>query len=181
MCFSLMNEVKSNVSFEQNGMVSDICITITTLGESVIVAYSLHTVTEAPQEARSDYNHSRVYRNKQYYVSKRHEPFNLAKMKGRCKELGEYLVQVDDKDEHFRVADIVRSAGGFRPFDTGMTDKGSGGHFYNYNDKTPAKYLRWRWFQPDNWYGENCVTIWRTGLNDRGCGKRCRYICEVPR
>ncbi|GFO49524.1 lectin c-type domain protein [Plakobranchus ocellatus] len=101
-------------------------------------------------------------------------------MNGRCKELGGYLVQIDDREEYSNVVKTVRAVRGHKPFYTGITDEGSEGRFYNYNDKSPAKYLRWRWFQPDNWHGENCVTIYSTGLNDRGCRKRGRYICEVP-
>ncbi|GFO43781.1 collectin-11 [Plakobranchus ocellatus] len=96
--------------------------------------------------------YQREWRNKKYSVSKRHEPFNLAQMNDRCKQLGGYLVQIDDKHESYNVAKFAKFAGGFGPFFTGITDVGSEGHFYNYNDKTPAKYLRWRWFQPDNFW-----------------------------
>ncbi|GFO43771.1 pulmonary surfactant-associated protein a [Plakobranchus ocellatus] len=124
--------------------------------------------------------YQRDWRNRKYSVSKRHEPFNLAQMNDRCKQIGGYLVQIDDKHESFQVAQIAKWSGGFGPYFTGITDEGSEGHFYNYNDKTPAKYLRWRWFQPDNWRGENCVEMYGFGLNDKRCGKRGRYICESP-
>ncbi|GFN78975.1 pulmonary surfactant-associated protein d [Plakobranchus ocellatus] len=119
-------------------------------------------------------------KGRRYHVSKYHEPFNLAKMNGLCKKLGGYLVQIDDRTEFYDVSNAVSDARGHGPFYTGLTDEGSEGRFYNYNDKSPAKDLKWRWWQPDNWWGEHCVEIWRNGLNDLACGKHGRYICEVP-
>ncbi|GFO46588.1 collectin-12 [Plakobranchus ocellatus] len=101
-------------------------------------------------------------------------------MNGRCKQLGGYLVHFDDSHEQIYVGSLSFYVEGRGPFFTGITDEESEGRFYSYNDKKPAKYLKWRWFQPDNWWNEDCVTIWASGLNDLRCGKRGRYICEVP-
>ncbi|GFN78986.1 hypothetical protein PoB_000549200 [Plakobranchus ocellatus] len=68
----------------------------------------------------------------------------------------------------------------FGPYFTGITDEGSEGRYYNFNDKSPAKYLKWRWFQSDNWWGkEHCVDIWVNNLNDVKCGRKGRHICEA--
>ncbi|GFO00184.1 collectin-12 [Plakobranchus ocellatus] len=130
------------------------------------------------------YGSSSVYKGRRYFIRIEHEPFNLAKMNGRCKQYGGYLVQIDDWNELKFLKGIVAGAGGNGPFFTGITDEESEGRFYTYNDKKPAKYLKWRWFQPDNWYNEDCVNIdigiFSVGLNDMACGKSGRYICEVP-
>ncbi|GFO16618.1 collectin-11 [Plakobranchus ocellatus] len=115
-----------------------------------------------------------------YAVSKDRERFDLAKMNNRCKERGGYLAQIDDHEEYTFLARYVHYLGGWGPFFTGITDEGSEGRFYYYNDKKPAKYLKWRRGQPDNWWNEDCVEIWRSGLNDRKCRRRGRYICEIP-
>ncbi|GFN98211.1 collectin-11 [Plakobranchus ocellatus] len=125
------------------------------------------------------YHDSEVYGNRKYSISRDRLSFNLAKMNDLCKQRGGYLLQIDDHQEYQNVVSLVAYSG-HGPFMTGITDEGSEGHFYNYNDKTPAKYLKWRWFQPDNWWGENCVEIWTIGLNDLACGKTGRHICEIP-
>ncbi|GFN78997.1 collectin-12 [Plakobranchus ocellatus] len=122
----------------------------------------------------------RKYGNRRYYVSRDHEPFNLAKMNDRCKESGGYLVIIDNEQELENLTFTVRKVSGRGPFFTGINDVTSEGRFENYNDKSPAKYLKWRWFQPDNYWGEDCVEIQYRGLNDLGCEKKGRYICEVP-
>ncbi|GFO06878.1 collectin-11 [Plakobranchus ocellatus] len=102
-------------------------------------------------------------------------------MNDRCKKLGGYLFQPDHKFEEAHVATYVRELRGGGPFFTGLTDEDSEGKFYFYNDKKqPGESITWRWFQPDNWYNEDCVEVWYTGLNDRHCGERGRYVCEVP-
>ncbi|GFO28573.1 collectin-11 [Plakobranchus ocellatus] len=125
-----------------------------------------------------------AHRNKHYHVSKDKEPFNLAKMNGRCRQLGGYLAQIDDRDEFKYVWSLISAAKGSGPFFIGMTDEASEGRFYNYNDKSPAKYKNWRWFQPDNWWNEDCVEIQLNfavlGMNDLACWKSGRYVCEVP-
>ncbi|GFO28556.1 pulmonary surfactant-associated protein d [Plakobranchus ocellatus] len=100
-------------------------------------------------------------------------------MNDRCKQLGGYLLQTDTRMEAYVVGRYVYRLGR-GPFFTGITDEGSEGRFYTYNDKKPVKYINWRWFQPDNWWGEHCVEVWATGFNDRHCGSKGRYICEVP-
>ncbi|GFN91516.1 collectin-12 [Plakobranchus ocellatus] len=115
-----------------------------------------------------------------YYISMQREPFDLAKMNGRCKKLGGYLVQMDNKEEFAYVRFIAVSVSGRGPFFTGITDEKEEGTWLNYHSKKPAKFLKWRWFQPDNWWGEDCVEIGYYGLNDYGCEKNGRYICEVP-
>ncbi|GFO16509.1 endonuclease-reverse transcriptase [Plakobranchus ocellatus] len=129
-----------------------------------------------------EYDSSHVYRGRRYHISKVHEPFNLAKMNGRCKQHGGYLVQIDDRDEFHFVVGLTAHAKGRGPYYTGITDEESEGHYYTYNDKKNAQYLRWRWFQPDNWHNEDCVSVEKTvfyiGLNDIACGKSGRYILK---
>ncbi|GFO40371.1 collectin-11 [Plakobranchus ocellatus] len=134
----------------------------------------------ASVQGYANYDITAPQNGRRYYVSKDHEAFNLATMNGRCRGLNGYLVQIDTRQEFDLVWSIADEVSGVGPFFTGITDEGSEGHFYTYNDKKPAGFLSWRWFQPDNWYGENCVEIWMTGLNDIACGKSGRYICEVP-
>ncbi|GFN78978.1 C-type lectin [Plakobranchus ocellatus] len=145
----------------------------------ILLLFVILVETSMQEDVR--YHSSKVLRNRKYYVSKKHEPFNLAKMNDRCKQAGGYLVQIDNKQEHSDVSLTAYKAGGLGPFFTGITDEGSEGRYYYYNDKKPAKYLKWRWFQPDNWKGrENCVVFWSYRMNDLWCGKRGRYICEIP-
>ncbi|GFO22656.1 collectin-11 [Plakobranchus ocellatus] len=125
------------------------------------------------------YHVSDVYGNKRYHVSKEFENFDLEKMNNRCKQLGGYLLQPDDTQEGYFAVKYARRTG-WGPFFTGITDKDSEGKFYYYNDNKPAKSITWKWFQPDNWYNEDCVEVWIDGYNDRHCGIRGRYICEVP-
>ncbi|GFO30685.1 C-type lectin domain family 4 member m [Plakobranchus ocellatus] len=101
-------------------------------------------------------------------------------MNDRCKQLGGYLVQFDNKHEASFVARYLDSIRGGGPYFTGITDEDSEGRFNTYNDKKPVIFVKWRWFQPDNWWNEDCVEIWKTGFNDRHCGTRGKYICEVP-
>ncbi|GFO34974.1 perlucin [Plakobranchus ocellatus] len=124
---------------------------------------------------------NRYYNSRTYYISNERERFSLTNMNIRCKNLGGYLAKIDSKDEDNFLSSFVYRAGGKGPFFTGITDLASEGRFYNYHDNTPAKYLSWRWFQPDNWWNEDCVAIWIHGLNDRKCGIYGRYICEVPK
>ncbi|GFO16614.1 hypothetical protein PoB_004311900 [Plakobranchus ocellatus] len=84
------------------------------------------------------------HKNKKYYLSRQYESFNLATMNGRCKQLGGYLVQVDNSFKHQFDSNFVSGQG---PYFTGITDEESEGRYYTYNDKTPAKYHHWRWFQ----------------------------------
>ncbi|GFN84487.1 C-type lectin [Plakobranchus ocellatus] len=129
------------------------------------------------------YNFIPVYNASKYMVSKIPEPFDLAKMNARCKGSGGYLVQIDNYHEYSylkyklrKIRDRSRSL-----VYTGITDLGSEGRFYNYNDRKPAGYLKWRRRHPDNWRGsEHCVNISRWGLNDIGCGGNARHICEIP-
>ncbi|GFO43769.1 Cd209 antigen-like protein c [Plakobranchus ocellatus] len=121
-----------------------------------------------------------VYKNHKYLISKHMEGFNLEKMNNRCKQLGGYLVQIDNKMEMSFLVRFWSAARSGGPVFTGITDEGSEGRFYNYNDKTPAKYLKWRWFQPDNWWGENCVELAGYRFNDKGCELTEKYICEIP-
>ncbi|GFO28078.1 collectin-12 [Plakobranchus ocellatus] len=100
-------------------------------------------------------------------------------MNDRCKGLGGYLVQIDDVDESQFVQFLTTAVSGRGPFFTGITDEETEGRFYTYNDRKIAKYLDWRWFQPDNWWNEDCVEIGYYGLNDAKCGKSGRYVCEV--
>ncbi|GFN96038.1 shell fibrous prismatic perlucin-like protein 1 [Plakobranchus ocellatus] len=87
-------------------------------------------------------------------------------MNGRCKQRGGYLVQFDDNAEQKHVANLLFSVPGNGPFFTGLTDEESEGRFYTNNDKKPAKYRKFRWFQPDNWWNEACIEIWLSGLNE---------------
>ncbi|GFO05174.1 collectin-11 [Plakobranchus ocellatus] len=125
------------------------------------------------------YHVSDAYGNRRYHVSKEFENFDLEKMNNRCKQLGGYLLQPDDRQEAAYAITYAKRTG-WGPFFTGITDQKSEGGFYYYNDNKPARFLVWQWFQPDNWYNEDCVEIWNTGFNDRHCGTRGRYICEVP-
>ncbi|GFO16617.1 mannose-binding protein c [Plakobranchus ocellatus] len=122
----------------------------------------------------------RIFNGKKYYINDRREYLNLAQRNARCKEIGAYLVQIDNVEEHRFVAGFVFRVKGYGPYFTGITDEGSEGRYYNFNDKSPAKYLKWRWFQPDNWWGrEHCVEIWVNNLNDLKCGRKGRHICEA--
>ncbi|GFO16359.1 C-type lectin 2 [Plakobranchus ocellatus] len=127
------------------------------------------------------YNVSPEYKGSMYYISRDPEPFNLAKMNMRCKGYGGYLVQIDNYREYrYLRFQAVRRRSRTLVY-TGITDLGSEGRFYNFNDKKPAGYLRWRRRQPDNWKGnEHCVHITIWGLNDIGCDGIGRYICEIP-
>ncbi|GFO31971.1 C-type lectin [Plakobranchus ocellatus] len=121
------------------------------------------------------------YGNSKYLISRKAEPFDLAKMNGRCRGSGGYLLQIDNRTEDSYVRYKLKKIRDRSLVYTGITDLGSEGRFYNYNDKTPAGYLKWRRRQPDNWRGkEHCVNISRWGLNDIDCGRTARYICEIP-
>ncbi|GFN74132.1 hypothetical protein PoB_000063800 [Plakobranchus ocellatus] len=121
-----------------------------------------------------------VLNGKKYFISKRRLPLSLAKRNARCKSIGAYLVKIDDPVEHKLLVGAVSRYKGWGPFFTGITDEGSEGRYYNFNDKSPAKYLKWKYFQPDNWWGrEHCVEIWGSSLNDLRCERRGRHICEA--
>ncbi|GFN98184.1 C-type lectin [Plakobranchus ocellatus] len=120
------------------------------------------------------------YGKKKYHVSKEFENFDLAKMNDRCKQLGGYLFEPNSRPEAVHVAKYVKDLRRRGPFYTGLTDEKSEGIFYYYFSNIAVKNIPWRWFQPDNWYNEDCVEIWTFGFNDLHCGKRGKYICEVP-
>ncbi|GFN78010.1 C-type lectin domain family 4 member m [Plakobranchus ocellatus] len=101
-------------------------------------------------------------------------------MNDRCKQLGGYLVQTETNGESVFLVNYLKTLGANGPYFTGITDEESEGTFYNYNDKRSPGFIQWRWFQPDNWWNEDCVEIWYSGYNDRHCGTSGRYICEVP-
>ncbi|GFO30718.1 collectin-12 [Plakobranchus ocellatus] len=126
------------------------------------------------------YKVSSTFKGRRYFVSNQWESFNLAKMNERCKkDVGGFLVQLDHPQEQNFVSDFIYKAG-WGPFFTGVTDEKSEGKYYQYNNNKPVEIrLNWKWFQPDNWYNEDCVEIWHDGLNDRRCGDRGRYICET--
>ncbi|GFN93104.1 collectin-12 [Plakobranchus ocellatus] len=126
------------------------------------------------------YEVSIVDRGRRYIVSNEYEPFDLEKMNDRCKQRGGYLVQIDDRDEQDKVAGFTSAVPGKGPYFTGLTDNEREGWFYTYNDKKWANYHRFRWFQPDNWYNEDCVEITDWGLNDLACGTNGKYVCEIP-
>ncbi|GFN98142.1 collectin subfamily member 12 [Plakobranchus ocellatus] len=133
-----------------------------------------------PVQGYVTYDISPVYKGRRYLISKELEYFNLATMNDRCKKFGGYLVQFDDAAEQKKVGFLVLAVPGKGPFFTGLTDNVREGWFYTYNDKKWAKYHKFQWFQPDNWWNEDCVEVWDNGLNDIRCGKRGRYVCEVP-
>ncbi|GFN96775.1 C-type lectin [Plakobranchus ocellatus] len=127
------------------------------------------------------YNITPVYRGSKYMVSKNAEPFDLAQMNGRCRGSGGYLLQLDSFREYIYLKSELSRIRDHSLVYTGITDLGSEGHFYNYNDKKPAAYLKWRRHQPDNWAGkEHCVNLSYYGLNDIDCRGTARYICEIP-
>ncbi|GFO31974.1 C-type lectin 2 [Plakobranchus ocellatus] len=122
-----------------------------------------------------------VYRGRRYLISRNAEPFDLAKMNGRCRGSGGHLLKIDDYSEYRNLAYELSRMRDQSAIYTGITDLGIEGHFYNYNDKTPAGHLKWRRRQPDNWKGnENCVDISVWGFNDTNCGGNGRYMCEIP-
>ncbi|GFO01803.1 mannose-binding protein c [Plakobranchus ocellatus] len=124
---------------------------------------------------------SEPYNGKKYLLSNGLEVFDLAKMNARCKGSGGYLVDIDNSSEQNWLEYFVSYEAGGHVVYTGITDEGSEGHYYHYNTKKPAKYLGWKWRQPDNWKGkEHCVNIAYNGLNDIDCGRKAKYICEVP-
>ncbi|GFN97929.1 hypothetical protein PoB_002443500 [Plakobranchus ocellatus] len=126
------------------------------------------------------YDFSHEFEGSRYFISRYPEPFDLAKMNRRCKAYGGYLVQIDSFIEfRYLKFEANRRADPSLVY-TGITDLGSEGRFYNYNDKKPAAYLTWKRGQPDNWAGkEHCVHITRWGFNDIGCDGNGRYMCEV--
>ncbi|GFO22833.1 hypothetical protein PoB_004933800 [Plakobranchus ocellatus] len=100
-------------------------------------------------------------------------------MNNRGKQLGGYLLQFEDSAEHKRIVNLLPEVPRNGPFFTDEVEREKA-FFRTYNDKKPAVDHKFRWFQPDNWWNEDCVDIWISGLNDLRCGKRGRYICEVP-
>ncbi|GFO22843.1 collectin-11 [Plakobranchus ocellatus] len=101
-------------------------------------------------------------------------------MNDRCKQLGGYLAQTDDREEHDFLEFFSKYVRGSGPYFIGLNDVEREGFFRTYNDNKPAVYHKFRWFQPDSWWNEDCVTMGLNGLNDLRCGKRGKYICEVP-
>ncbi|GFO39000.1 collectin-11 [Plakobranchus ocellatus] len=133
-----------------------------------------------PVHGYVSYDVSAVFRGRRYKISREYEPFNLATMNDRCKQIGGYLVHFDDGVEQDKVAAFTSGVPGEGPYFTGITDNEREGWFYTYNDKKWANYHRFRWFQPDNWHNEDCVEITGSGLNDIACGTNGKYVCEVP-
>ncbi|GFN96781.1 C-type lectin [Plakobranchus ocellatus] len=125
----------------------------------------------------------RSFLGKTYLVSHDPERFDLATMNTRCKGYGGYLLEISTYKEEEKMmlflhdidllSDIVY---------TGHTDLGQDGKFYHYDTKKPlSSDIRWRWFQPDNYNGnEHCVNIKNEGINDIDCHRTARYICEIP-
>ncbi|GFO35920.1 collectin-11 [Plakobranchus ocellatus] len=116
---------------------------------------------------------------KTYLVSQTPERFDLATMNTRCKGSGGYLLEINNYKEEEKVmlflydmdllSEIVY---------TGHTDLGQEGKFYHYDTKKPlSSDIKWRWFEPDNYNGnEHCVNIRNEGINDIECHQTARYI-----
>ncbi|GFO41137.1 collectin-11 [Plakobranchus ocellatus] len=120
-----------------------------------------------------------------YIVSNRIKKFDLMKDNNACKDMGGYLVELNDNDEYRFVFDFIASLAMDAFFFTGMIDAGptNEGKFFFFNSLTKAPLnLDWRHGQPDN-YGdvEHCVevSVGDFGLNDIRCDREGRFVCEV--
>ncbi|GFO31972.1 hypothetical protein PoB_005847700 [Plakobranchus ocellatus] len=79
------------------------------------------------------YNIIPVHRGSKY--KKNADSFDLAKMNERCKGSGGYLVQLNNYREYRYLKYELSRIRNRSLVYTGITDLGSEGHFYNYNDK----------------------------------------------
>ncbi|GFO08450.1 hypothetical protein PoB_003495500 [Plakobranchus ocellatus] len=118
-----------------------------------------------------------------YIVSKRIKSFDLIKCNDACKDMGGYLVELNDNDEYRFVFDFIASLASGNIYFTGMMDSRTnrGFIFFNTLKKAPLD-LVWRHGQPDNFGDvEHCVEIGvgGFGLNDIGCDRAGRFVCEV--
>ncbi|GFO04827.1 C-type lectin-related protein 1 [Plakobranchus ocellatus] len=119
---------------------------------------------------------------RKYHLSKQRYPFDIEKMNERCKSLGGYLVELNNKAEQKFVWRVIHAAEAKREIVyTGLTDLGQEGRFYHYHTKKPmARGTYWRRRQPDNYRGkEHCTNLMHWGLNDIDCHRNARYMCET--
>ncbi|GFN80609.1 collectin-12 [Plakobranchus ocellatus] len=127
---------------------------------------------------------SAVYKNEKVYtLTRRNEVFNLEKMNNKCKEMGGYLVEIDDAEELEFVASKVASITKNLVY-IGTNDVDEEGKYVFYNSKKPLPDgLKWKAGNPDNYGkdpGEDCVNLTVAGMNDLNCTSNGRFICEIP-
>ncbi|GFN86553.1 collectin-11 [Plakobranchus ocellatus] len=149
---------------------------------SVLLIWLLRGVLGAPSNKDwPSYWASKLFpkTNSIYFMSKKKSLFSLHRMNKLCKAIGGYLVELDSREEQKFVTGFMRAHDKYIAF-TGGNDVMQEGTFVYYNSKTPMPALKWRPSNPDNWNNdEDCVQIWWNGLNDIGCSRRSKYICEI--
>ncbi|GFO05150.1 collectin sub-family member 12 [Plakobranchus ocellatus] len=127
------------------------------------------------------YTVSKLFQDSIYFLSKTDVPFNLENTNQLCKNIGGYLVEIDSVEEQFFVADFVEATTSSLVM-TGETDAAKEGLFVHFNSQKPMPALKWKSGNPDNWGGnpgEDCMNINRYGINDLGCDRTLRYLCEL--
>ncbi|GFN77757.1 C-type lectin [Plakobranchus ocellatus] len=123
---------------------------------------------------------SALHEGRVYTMNKKTERFSLQKMNDRCKEIGGYLVEIDNQDEQEFVAKFSTLLGNKMVY-TGANDIQKEGTFVQYNSKKLVSNVKWMEGEPSNYRGvEHCVVLRTYGLNDIMCGRTYRYICEIP-
>ncbi|GFN91419.1 mannose-binding protein a [Plakobranchus ocellatus] len=128
----------------------------------------------------NEYTVSSLFKGRVYTISKKNERFGLQKMNDRCKEIGGYLVEVDNQEEQAFVANFSKFIGNRLAY-IGANDIQKEGTFVHYNSEKVMSDVKWVKGEPNNYgSGEDCLVIKTNGLNDISCSRTSRYICEIP-
>ncbi|GFN97586.1 Cd209 antigen [Plakobranchus ocellatus] len=130
---------------------------------------------------RVTYSVSSVYKDRVYIATRVDAPFNITAAGQECEDAGGYLVEIDDREEQDFVGAFGAQAG--RIVLTGENDIETEGSFVHYQSKKPMPDLLWYRGNPDNYGpepGEDCVNVYKAGLNDINCNYRGKFMCEIP-
>ena len=149
--------------------------------DAILLSARVHSTLLAVD--RTNFDVSRVYKDRIYLASKREEKaFDFATTDSACVAAGGYLAEIDDDEESAFVLAFSTTLGGSDIFMTGGNDLENEGKFVYFHSKKPVPdHVTWLSGQPSGG-NEDCMHFWisRKGLNDTRCGGKAKFVCEIP-
>ena len=123
-----------------------------------------------------------VYKERVYLLSRKIR-VNFEQHDITCRQLGGYLVEIDDKDEYDALVNFLSYLDKEFVMLSG-TDEGHEGRWNYFRSERHVTYLKWGSNEPNNGDTWNCLELY-TGdmlMKDYPCldSAKYRFLCEIP-